>query len=85
MVTENTNICPKVAKCPIFQEGILINKLTGDSYKNIYCTRERYTECKRFIASQKCTKPIPVNVLPNSFLSIDEIIKRVNEGYWDKK
>ena len=83
-VNRNT-ICPKVEKCPIFQEGILMNKFTGESYKNIFCSRERHKECKRFLASAKCDKPIPVAVLPNSFLSIEEIIKRVNEGYWDKK
>ncbi len=86
MELENTNnTCPKVAKCPIFQEGVLINKFTGDSYKKIYCTTLKHKECKRFLVSKIYNKPIPVQVLPNSFFSVDDIVKKLTDGYWNSK
>jgi hypothetical protein len=81
---ENSETCPKLEKCPIFREGVLMNSITGDSYKNVYCLRKRHLECKRFIVSKSYTKPIPTQVLPNSFMSIEEIIKRLKDGYWEK-
>lgn len=80
-----TKECPKVAKCPIFKEGVLMNKMTGESYKNIYCLKEKHLECKRFLAAAKCSKPIPIQVLPNSFFTVDQIVKKVEEGFWDRK
>lgn len=81
---ENSNACPKLEKCPIFREGVLMNSITGDSYKNVYCLRMKHLECKRFLASKLYTKPIPTQVLPNSFMSVEEIVKRLNDGYWGK-
>ncbi|MCQ2253073.1 MAG: hypothetical protein MJZ61_06470 [Bacteroidales bacterium] len=75
--------CPKVAKCPIFQKGVLSNEKTGETYKSIFCQSNRHKECKRFLAAQVCNKPIPVQVLPNAFISVDEIVKRVENGFYD--
>lgn len=79
----NSEICPKVEKCPIFQKGVLSNEKTGDTYKSLYCTNARYKTCKRFLASKICQKPIPVQVLPNAIISPEEIAKRINDGFYD--
>ena len=47
-------------------------------YKDLYCNAgpERFETCKRYIASEKAGKPAPKNIIPNSELSIEEIIKK---------
>ncbi len=79
----NTDTCPKVEKCPIFQKGVLMSEKTGESYKNIYCMTARHKECKRFLTSKICSKPIPVQVLPNTVISPEEIANRINSGFYD--
>ena len=72
-----------MAKCPIFNEGTLLNERTGETYKNVYCTTERYKQCKRYLAAQRCNGPIPVQVLPNASITVNEIVKRINNGFYD--
>jgi hypothetical protein len=83
IMEENIIKCPKVEKCPIFVQGVLLSNKTGETYKSIYCLGKRHLECKRFLASKKCSKPIPVQVLPNAFISVDEIVRRVESGFYD--
>lgn len=72
----NKEKCPKVAKCPIFIEGVLYSKLTGTTYKNQYCLKpDKYELCKRYIASGSTQKPIPPHIMPNTTLSIEDILK----------
>lgn len=78
-----SDICPKVEKCPIFQKGVLMSERTGETYKTIYCMGVKHKTCKRFLASQICSKPIPVQVLPNAVISPEEIAKRINSGFYD--
>ncbi len=78
-----TTSCPKVEKCPIFQKGVLMSEKTGESYKNIYCLTDRHNICKRFLAAQLTKKPIPVQVLPNTVISAEEIVKRIDSGFYD--
>ncbi len=59
------------------------NEKTGATYKNIYCTTSKHKTCKRFLASQICKKPIPVQVLPNAIITPEEIAKRVENGFYD--
>ncbi len=80
---ELEEVCPKVAKCPIFQAGTLLNEQTGETYKAVYCQSERHKQCKRYLASKKCNCAIPVQVLPNAYISVDEIVKRINSGFYD--
>lgn len=76
-----SQVCAKLANCPIFQKGILFNEFTGETYKNLYCLRpERYKECKRFLASSQCDCKIPERIMPNSSLSVEEIIQRAKEA-----
>ncbi|MBO7143135.1 MAG: hypothetical protein J6V76_08520 [Bacteroidales bacterium] len=76
----DNRICEKFAKCPIFQKGVLFNELTGETYKNLYCLRaDKFKNCKRYQASAECSCSIPDTIMPNSSLSVEEIIKRVQE------
>lgn len=78
------NICPKYQKCPIFQ-GTTGSKAEG-VYRTMFCTagRDKYTTCKRFIVSEKTKKPIPPDIMPNSFYSVEEIIEIMrDEGLLD--
>lgn len=79
----NTEQCSKIEKCPIFNEGTPLNEKTGETYKNVYCLTERYKQCKRYLVAQRCNRPIPVQVLPNAFITVDEIIKRLEGGFYD--
>ncbi|MBP5502233.1 MAG: hypothetical protein IKR94_05665 [Bacteroidales bacterium] len=76
----DNRICEKFAKCPIFQKGVLFNELTGETYKNLYCMRaDKYKTCKRYLASAECACSIPETIMPNSSLSIEEIVARAKE------
>ena len=70
-------ICPKTPKCPLFNHGLLKRQESADTYKKLYCNDPaKYKECKRYIVSEKIGK-CPPFVLPNSSLSIDEILERI--------
>ena len=70
-------VCEKLAKCPIFQKGILFNEFTGETYKMLYCLRpDRYQTCKRYQASLQCNCTIPEMIMPNSSLSLEDILER---------
>jgi hypothetical protein len=73
--------CPKTPKCPLFNDGLLKRQESADTYKKLYCnSTDKYRECKRFIIAEKAGK-CPPFVLPNSSLSVDEILERMkNEG-----
>lgn len=73
-----TNTCNKITKCPIFTQGIMMTEKTGETFKKHYCLNaSKYGTCKRYQTSQLTDKPIPVSILPNSLLSIDEIVRRI--------
>jgi len=72
------SVCPKLEKCPIFIKGVLFSEMTGVAYKNLYCLKDnKYPQCKRFMVSEKMDGPIPENILPNSVLSIDELLEQI--------
>jgi uncharacterized cysteine cluster protein YcgN (CxxCxxCC family) len=74
----NSLICSKVDKCPIYNNKLLRNKETEEAYKNIYCKngKENFTLCKRYQVSERIGKCADF-VMPNSFLSVDELIDRI--------
>ena len=70
-------ICPKTPKCPLFNDGLLKRQESAENYKSLYCRSEsKYRECKRFIVSEQVGKCADF-VMPNSFLSVDEIIVKM--------
>jgi len=74
------NVCPKLEKCPIFIKGVLFSEMAGEAYKNLYCLKDnKYSQCKRFMVSQKMVCRIPEKILPNSVLSVDEIIEKIEK------
>ena len=71
-----SNLCPNVARCPIYT-GILEGKtMTIKAYKSIYC-ENKFKECKRYLVKE-ATGVCPPDLLPNSHLSIDEIVQSLN-------
>lgn len=69
--------CPNYEKCPIYL-GILKGKdLTSKAYIQFYCASEKHPTCKRFMVKE-VTGICPPDILPNSVLSIDEIIQEYN-------
>ena len=73
------NICPKVEKCPLFNDKLLKRKESGDTYRRLFCNNEKkYFECKRFIISNKVGKCAPY-VLPNSFSTTEELLERMRK------
>lgn len=72
-------VCPKTAKCPLFNDGLLKRQQSAETYKSIYCNRsDRYRDCKRFIVAEKFGK-CPPFVLPNSSYTIEEIEERMKQ------
>lgn len=71
-----SNLCPNVEKCPIYS-GILQGKtMTIKAYRQLFC-ESKFTECKRYIVKE-ATGVCPPDLLPNSHLSVDEIILNFN-------
>ncbi len=72
-------ICPKYKTCAIFngKAGIEAENI----YKKSYCDagEEKYSICKRFIVSEKTKTAPPIDIMPNSFYSVDEIIEIMRE------
>ncbi len=77
---ETSNTCPKFAKCPIYLKSVFKNETSGESYKNLYCNagESRFKACKRYQVSEKAGMPAPENIMPNSSLTVDDIISKMN-------
>ncbi|MDD4385179.1 MAG: hypothetical protein PHD06_08375 [Bacteroidales bacterium] len=72
--------CSKVVKCALFNGIILKRSTSEDVYKNLFCnaSKEKWTTCKRYQVSEKAGKCADW-ILPNSTLTVDEIIKKMKE------
>lgn len=72
-------ICPKYARCPIFLGGSTATPQSEEVYRSLFCNSgaEKYETCKRYIVSNKTGKSVPLNIMPNSFLSVEEIIEKM--------
>jgi hypothetical protein len=73
--------CPKYEKCPIFTGESFMMEGSGQIYKELYCMAgpERFKTCKRYIVSEQTGLPVPKNIMPNTELSIEEIIKKTKK------
>jgi len=70
-------ICPKTPTCVLFNDNLLKRKESAETYKLLFCrTDEKYKQCKRYMISERVGK-CPYFVMPNSSLSIDNIIERM--------
>lgn len=73
------NECPKTSTCPLFKDNLLKRPESAEVYKNLYCRNpEKYKECKRYQVSERIGKCADF-VMPNSALTVDEIIKKMKE------
>ncbi len=73
------NQCPKIEKCPLFNDKILKREESAEVYKNLFCRNgEKFTECKRYQVSEKVGKCADF-VMPNSSMTVDEIIQKMKE------
>ena len=72
----NEKICSKYKKCPIFQGSSDATLVAEGVYQQLYCKAgsEKYTTCKRYLVSEAVKKPVPLDVMPNSFSTVQEII-----------
>ncbi|MCF8298191.1 MAG: hypothetical protein K9J13_11645 [Saprospiraceae bacterium] len=74
--------CPRVVKCPLFNNNLKLDEKELESYKNIYCNRgeSEFKKCKRFLVSENVIKCGDF-VMPDSPESVDDLIERmVEEG-----
>ena len=77
---DEDKICERAVKCPLFAGLLESNKLLIQTYKHLYCENGEAgrKKCKRYlvaIVAGSC----PPDILPNSSLSVDEIIKRMGK------
>jgi hypothetical protein len=73
--------CPKFEKCPIFTGESFVIEGSSQIYKELYCLAgpERYQTCKRFIVSEKTGMPVPKTIMPNTELTIEQIIEKMKK------
>ena len=73
-------ICPYFENCPIFDGGDLKKKCLKMQYRQQYCEagKSNYTACKRFKVSEITKGPVPIRIMPNSMLSIEEISEMIS-------
>ena len=73
-------ICEKSIKCPIYTGVLASNEVLIQSFKHLYCERgvAGREKCKRYqvaIRAGSC----PHNILPNSKMSVENIIKGMEQ------
>ena len=76
---ESNSTCPKFANCPIYQKNVFKNEKAGETYRILYCTagEQKYTTCMRYMVSERAGRPAPDNIMPNSSLTVDQIISKM--------
>lgn len=79
----NNHVCKNFEKCPIFQKDVLFSERTGETYKRLFCENNRFNSCKRYLVSEIVKKPISEKIMPNSVLSVDELVEKINSGFFD--
>ena len=74
----DNSICVRAEKCPIFSGILESNPVLIQTYKNLYCLKGKpgREKCKRFQVAEQIGS-CPPYILPNSNLSVEEIIKRM--------
>lgn len=78
---EDDRICFRSAKCPIYT-GVLDSKdVLIKTYKNLYCVKGKagHEKCKRYQVAAIAGSS-PPDLLPNSPLSVEEIVMRMEQG-----
>lgn len=72
-------ICPILEDCLLFNKPYLLSDLFGVTYKKMYCLKPAHkSECKRYKAYLITGVQAPKYIMPNSELSIEEIILKID-------
>ena len=74
----DNNICELSEKCPIYSGVLKSEESLTSAYKSIYCNNgeEGKSKCKRYqVAKIMCS--CADNVLPNSYLSVKQILEQM--------
>jgi hypothetical protein len=75
----NTENCPLLEKCPLFNNQLLKRQESAETYKKLYCLKAaKFSDCKRFIVSSQVGRCADY-VLPNSFDSVESLIDRMRK------
>ena len=79
-------VCEKSKKCPIYSGILNSNDLLIGTYKDLYCesTQENIEKCKRYQVS-RILGYCPDNILPNSHMSVEEIVKTAKQQESENK
>ena len=75
-----SNLCPRTPGCALFNDNLLKRVESAETYKNLYCKGDeaKYSKCKRFLVAEIANK-CPDSVMPNSSLSVEEIIEQMKQ------
>jgi hypothetical protein len=75
---EDDKICENIEKCPIYSGILKSNSTLSSTYKNLFCLNgpEGKNSCRRYQVS-KTIGTCPPNILPNSQMSVIEIINKM--------
>ncbi len=76
-MVDNKN-CEKSLKCPIYSGILQSNEILTQTYKKLFCESgsEGKNKCKRFQVA-KIMGSCPPNILPNTHLTVDEIVEKM--------
>lgn len=70
--------CEKTSKCPIYSGVLKSNEMLTQTYKSLFCENgmDGRNKCKRFQVSS-IMGSCPPNILPNTSLTVDEIVAKM--------
>ncbi len=74
-------ICEKSGKCPIYTGILESNPVLIQTYKHLYCEngKEGRERCKRYQVATRVGS-CPPDILPNSHLSVNDIVRRMENN-----
>ncbi len=69
--------CKNYQKCPIYSGVLKDINMASKAYRAYYCDagEKGWGTCKRYMVKEKVGK-VPEGLLPNSHMTVDEIIRR---------
>lgn len=71
-------ICPILENCILFNKPYLLSDFFGVTYKRMFCMKPSHNnECKRYKAYLEAGIQVPEYIMPNSQLSVEEIILKI--------
>jgi hypothetical protein len=68
--------CPRIEKCPFFNDKMMLDKPgLAAMYKQHYCM-DKYTECARYMVSEKLGPgAVPADLCPNQLDLVEQILE----------